>query len=64
MRPPARPPALPRCLQARAMIVKRGERMGMDFQAEIDALKTLDLEAELAAVADPTVEVGLPSCSH
>ncbi|PSC69467.1 methyltransferase type 11 [Micractinium conductrix] len=41
---------------ARAMIVKRGERMGMDFQAEIDALKTLDLEAELAAVADPTVE--------
>lgn len=41
--------------QARQMIVKRGEKMGMDFQAEIDALRSVDWDAELAAVEDESV---------
>ncbi|KAI7839394.1 hypothetical protein COHA_006795 [Chlorella ohadii] len=40
---------------ARAMIVKRGEKMGMDFQAEIDALRSVDWDEELEAARDPTV---------
>lgn len=41
---------------AREMIVKRGESMGLDFQAEIDALKGVDWDAELARVQDPSVK--------
>ncbi|PRW56921.1 methyltransferase type 11 [Chlorella sorokiniana] len=41
---------------ARAMIVKRGEKMGMDFQAEIDALRSVDWDEEVAAARDPTVK--------
>jgi hypothetical protein len=40
------------------MIVQRGERMGLDFQAEIEALKAVDWEREIQAVQDPSVQVG------
>lgn len=39
------------------MIVNRGKQMGMDFQEEIDALKGVDWEREMAAVQDPSVQV-------
>ena len=54
--PPASP--LPGAPQARKMIVQRGERMGLDFQAEIEALKAVDWEREIQAVQDPSVQVG------
>ena len=31
------------------MIVQRGERMGLDFQAEIEALKVVDWGREMQA---------------
>lgn len=40
---------------ARKMILQRGETLGLDFAAEIEALKQVDWEAELAAVVDPAV---------
>ena len=42
------------------MIVQRGERMGLDFQAELDALRGagVDWEAELAAATNPSLQVG------
>lgn len=41
---------------ARAMIWKRGRDMGFDMEAEIDALKGVDWDQELAAVTDPAVK--------
>lgn len=38
------------------MIVKRGERMGLDFAGEIEALRAVDWDRELAAVEDRSVE--------
>ena len=45
------------CWQARAMIVKRGEKMGLDFEAEIDELRNVDWDQELQAVEDASVQV-------
>ena len=38
------------------MIVKRGERMGLDFAAEIEALRSVEWDGELAAVRDDSVQ--------
>ncbi|KAL4856131.1 Demethylmenaquinone methyltransferase [Chlorella vulgaris] len=42
--------------KARAMIVKRGKKMGLDFEAEIAHLQGVDWAAELAAVEDKSVK--------
>ncbi len=39
------------------MIVKRGKKMGLDFEAEIADRQGVDWAAELAAVEDKSVKV-------
>lgn len=40
---------------ARRKIVERGAEMGLDFAAEIDALRSVDWDEEIAAATDPSV---------